>query len=190
MIINLYEVINNPLPKLNIIKEIETEDKDIFKYTDKTVDFLNKYLHMNKLTSESIYAISLSSQLDCNGIIFVAKGTCTSCNNNFRELAQGLLLTGAETFEVYHNHPSGCTEPSDNDCKTTDSYVDLADILGINFEGHYLIAKDTYKECKGKEVDVFGEMIKVGNKKKKDEVNEDIKIFEELKNIGNVKYIK
>lgn len=142
----IYNIINNPLPKLNIIKTINVIEED-FKYYDRIVKILNKQIKMNKLTSEHIYALALTNSLYPKGIIEVAKGNSNKCDSNIRELAIGLLLTGAEQFMVFHNHPGYTKEISEGDIYMTQKYRELGNLIGIDFIEHIMITKDCYMEC-------------------------------------------
>ena len=93
----VYDIVNDPLPKLYKIKDITVNQED-FEYDEDIVKIINKHLKMDKLDSEHMYALSLTYGLIPRGIIYVSKGDNESCKANLRGLAIGLLLTGAEQF--------------------------------------------------------------------------------------------
>ena len=146
MNIGVYDIINNPLPELYKIKEVSVKESD-FKSDDKIVDIMNTHLQMNKLSSEYIYALSLTYGLIPKGIIQVSVGKCDSCEPDLRKLAIGLLLTGAEQFMCFHNHPGYERKISEADIKLTEKYKELGNVIGIHFIKHLMITKGYYTEC-------------------------------------------
>ena len=157
MIVNLYDIINNPLPQLLKIKQFQAKQQD-FLYDNSIIRFMNKNLYMDKLSSEHIYCLSLTFALSPKGIIQVAVGQNDSCKLDSRILSTGLLLTGAEQFMCFHNHPGYNRKISYDDMVVTNRYKEIGELLGIKFLNHFMITKDFYAECR--EVDeskyIFG----------------------------------
>lgn len=146
MRINIYNIINDPLPKLNKIHGFNAEIK-LFQKEEDIVSVLNKELKIDKLSSEHIYALSLTYGLIPKGIIQVGVGTCDGCEANLRDLAIGLLLTGAEQFICFHNHPGGNKNISNADIELTQKYKAIGDLIGIEFIKHIMITQNYYTEC-------------------------------------------
>lgn len=122
---------------------------------DNLVDMMNKHFKMNKLTSEYAYAIALTNGLIPKGIIYISSGNCNSVEIDYRKLAIGLLLTGAERFICFHNHPGGNKKISDGDKETTNHYKQLGMTIGIDFLRHIMITQDTYKYCDDRYDDMY-----------------------------------
>lgn len=162
MKLGVYDLINNPLPQLYMIKEIEV-DKNEFKYDESIVGIMNKYFKMDKLTSEHIYVIGLTYSLYPKGIIQLNIGNDDSCSVDLRKLATGLLLIGAEQFICFHNHPGYERKISEADIKLTEKYKELENVIGIHFIKHLMITKDYYTECINKKenetVVLFGQEV-------------------------------
>lgn len=146
MKIGVYDIVNDPLPKLYKIRDITVNQED-FEYDEDIVKIMNKYLKMDKLDSEHMYALSLTYGLIPRGIIYVSKGDNESCKANLRGLAIGLLLTGAEQFICFHNHPGGNRNVSKGDKILTEQFDELGDCIGISFLKHIMITKNYYCEC-------------------------------------------
>lgn len=147
MKIGVYDIINDPLPQLYKIKDIVVNKND-FQYDKNIVNVMNTQLMMNKLDSEHIYALSLTYGLIPRGIIQISVGTCEESIVDIRELAIGLLLTGAEQFMCFHNHPGGNKNVSEEDKLLTKQYNIIGNFLGINFIKHIMITQNYYCECK------------------------------------------
>lgn len=150
MKLGIYNVINNPLPQLATIKEIDVNEED-FEYDEKIVNIMNNYLNMDKLSSEYVYALSLTYNCIPRGIVLVSVGKCDQCNPDVRELATGLLLTGAEQFMCFHNHPGYNKKISKDDVNMTNKYKEIGNLIGIHFLKHIMITKDFYDYCNDNE---------------------------------------
>lgn len=146
MKVGVYDIINDPLPKLHLIKEINISKKDS-EYDRDIVKMLNRELQFNKLDSEYALALSLTFGLDIRGIIQLSMGNNQRTNENIRGLGIGLLLTGAEQFMCFHNHPGGNRTVTDADRLLTRKYMELGECLGITFIRHLMITKGAYKNC-------------------------------------------
>ena len=146
MKVGVYDVINDPLPKLYKIKDIEISKNDL-EYDETIVSMLNNKLKMDKLSSEHIYALSLTYGMIPKGILQVSIGKCDSADVDVRKLAIGLLLLGTEQFMCFHNHPGGSKKPSLSDNLLTNKYKEIGDLLEIEFIRHLMITKDYYCIC-------------------------------------------
>lgn len=146
MKLGVYTIVNTPLPKLLKIKTINVNIED-FEYIENIVNILNNKLSMDKLDSEFIYALSLTYGLIPRGIILIGVGNNQSATENLRGLGIGLLLTGAEQFMVFHNHPGGNKKPSKEDYGMTELYKILGQSIGVEFYKHIMITQNYYEEC-------------------------------------------
>ena len=146
MNINVYTIINNPLPELYSIKNFDVNLNE-FNYDEDIVKMLNKNLKMDKLSSEHIYALGLNYNMIPKGIIQVSIGNNYESNVDIRDLATGLLLIGAEQFMMFHNHPSGNKEVSIHDKILTSKYIEVGDLIGISFIRHLMITENYYCKC-------------------------------------------
>ena len=142
----LYDILNNPKPTLRTIKSFNVHE-DVFQYDTSIVEFLNRSLQIDKLSAEHIYALSLDASLTPKGLILVSIGKCDSCELNMKALATGLLLTGAEQFMCFHNHPGGSKTVSYNDRVMTNRYRELGQLLDISFLKHIMITQGYYTIC-------------------------------------------
>ena len=60
-----------------------------------------------------------------------------------REIFAGAILAKAAAIIAFHNHPSGDTEPSQDDLSVTNRLRDAGRILGIELLDHVIVATDT-----------------------------------------------
>lgn len=76
--------------------------------------------------------------------VIVSVGTISSSLVSVRELLIEALRRRAVGMLVVHNHPSGSTEPSEDDISTTWAIRDGCRAVGITFLDHIIVAQNRY----------------------------------------------
>lgn len=61
-----------------------------------------------------------------------------------REIFREAMSAGAAAVVVFHNHPSGDPEPSQDDCRLTDRLVAAGVLMGIDVLDHVILADVRY----------------------------------------------
>ncbi|HVL66812.1 MAG TPA: DNA repair protein RadC [Vicinamibacterales bacterium] len=61
-----------------------------------------------------------------------------------REVFREAMAAGAASLVLFHNHPSGDPEPSDEDCRLTERLVAAGVLMGINVLDHVILAEARY----------------------------------------------
>ncbi|MCD6579541.1 JAB domain-containing protein [bacterium] len=61
-----------------------------------------------------------------------------------KELFRAAILNGATSMIISHNHPSGETDPSDNDIKVTNKIKDIGKLIGIEILDHIIYTHKSY----------------------------------------------
>lgn len=72
----------------------------------------------------------------------ISIGTATSSLVHPREVFQSAVLLGAVGVIIAHNHPSGDTSPSAEDCAVTKRISEAGRILGISLIDSLIVARD------------------------------------------------
>lgn len=72
-------------------------------------------------------------------------GTLNSSLIHPREVFKKAIIMSCNSIIIAHNHPSGDTEPSDEDIRVTKQLKDASEIIGIKLLDHVIIGKDNYK---------------------------------------------
>lgn len=108
------------------------------------VEALNDCYGLNRLAEEHMYMIALSTKNKPLGVFEVSHGTVDASLCNSREIFIRLLLVGASSFVLAHNHPSGDCNPSKADIATTKRINDGAKLVGINLLDHIIVGDTTY----------------------------------------------
>ncbi len=95
--------------------------------------------YMNDLPHEEFWAIYLNN---ANLIIskeLITKGTDTSTTINITEIVRNAILKRAKNIIVLHNHPSGLTNPSNEDIQITSKLKKALSFFDINLLDHIII---------------------------------------------------
>lgn len=145
---NLYNIINDPIPKLNVVQEFDIlDDEPICKeYGDNEVGIylIREALHLDRLNAEHLICEAIDDGGHILGLLIVSIGSQSECYIHKRTIAEFVLLTGAESFIIVHNHPNNVLEASEADKATVKDLKELASLLEVEFGGDYVITKDGF----------------------------------------------
>lgn len=108
-----------PMLKLSCIKENARQYDYKITTPSDGVELVRNVLGDNIHIKEHLGVIMMSSKGSVIGCFIVSVGTLDQSIANGREIFQPLILGNARSFILFHNHPSGSLEPSQNDIKTT-----------------------------------------------------------------------
>jgi len=114
-------------------------------------DFCTKILGMQEYPEEHFIVIGISSCGAVVGYAEVSVGDLSSAAAGPREVFRPIIGgMPASCIVCVHNHPSGRSEPSSEDIRTTERLVKAGGILGIPVIDHIIIGDGEYsslKEC-------------------------------------------
>jgi DNA repair protein RadC len=121
---------------------------------DATTDQLIE-VNNNKLTLQSYLQFKYSAEpreifsvviIDAPGrwidLVELQRGTVDSVSTHPRELVRALLDHNASGCVLVHNHPSGSSRPSEQDCKITPELASLLSSLDVVMHDHLVVARD------------------------------------------------
>ena len=78
----------------------------------------------------------------------IGEGTLDSAVIQPRKLAKDAILYNAKSVILAHNHPSGDSNPSQDDIDTTKQFTSVLSGLGIMVMDHIVIGKNSYSSLK------------------------------------------
>jgi DNA repair protein RadC len=104
---------------------------------------------------ESVYMLCLDTQLKAIAVFEVTHGCLNASLINPREVFQRALMCGAAEIILWHNHPSGNLEPSNEDIKATRRLVEAGKIMGVPLIEHLIITAHTYNSLCDSMPDLF-----------------------------------
>lgn len=129
------------LPTINLITVRETALKNDSAALDtplKAVDTIRKLVPPGD--REILSAIYLNSNTKPIGHYVVSIGTLSCSLVHPRELFRPAITANAASIIVFHNHPSGETDPSQEDRNATKRIKKAGEILGIPLLDHIIYA--------------------------------------------------
>lgn len=138
-----------------VLKSKERSNKDIEKFFNKRVnknilfdnnEVIARYYNFLAGASVEYFCIACFDtkyKLISNKII--SKGSISQCMVYKRELLQYCLLCDAINVVVFHNHPSGNYEESEQDIELTKDLKRACNIIGINLADSIIIVKDGFR---------------------------------------------
>ena len=98
---------------------------------------------------EHFWVIGLSTRNAIQYIDLVSLGTLYASLVHPREVFRFSILKAVSSIILVHNHPSGDTEPSDEDMRITRRLVEAGKIIGIEVLDHIVIGdRDSFYSFK------------------------------------------
>lgn len=114
------------------------------RYTDHVYDMLNRTFKMDRLLTEVSYVIAFDHKKIPKGICKIGQGGLSESPTPMQPIFTFLLLAGASSFIVVHNHISDMPEASDSDKMITTMMGMLATGFDMEFIGHMIINPNGY----------------------------------------------
>lgn len=99
---------------------------------------------------EQFFVCSLDTRNKLIAIDLLSLGTLTASLVHPRETFEVAIKRHAAKIILAHNHPSGETDPSEDDLKITKRLVDAGKIMGIEVLDHLIITQTQYLSFKEK----------------------------------------
>lgn len=82
----------------------------------------------------------------------ISRGTLNSSMIHPREVFKPAVIHNAATIICFHNHPSGDTEPSNEDIEITNRLIEAGEIIGVRILDHIIVGDGEYVSLKEKGV--------------------------------------
>lgn len=90
--------------------------------------------------AEEVFGIfHLDAKGNITGFSEVSHGELSSTMVHPREVFKRALLTNSSAIIAVHNHPSGVTQPTEEDIEVTNRLVDAGKVLGIKVLDHIIV---------------------------------------------------
>lgn len=93
---------------------------------------------------ESMYAVFLNRANHVLGYLLVSKGGISGTVVDVRIIMQAALRANSSSFVLAHSHPSGNTQPSQEDIKVTEKIKKAAKLLDICLLDHLILTSEKY----------------------------------------------
>ncbi len=102
--------------------------------------FISSLLRDN--AREHFFALYLNAANQVVSHSLVSLGSAVSVPVSIREVFQGAVLVGATGLIVGHNHPSGESNPSNEDRTVTEKLSEAGKLLGIPLLDHIIVVSE------------------------------------------------
>ena len=140
--------------RINIVS-IKMVKESSFLYQTRTVSSPNDAYEMIReqlkdLDREQFIIACLNTKNEPTNISVVAVGTLNKAIVHPREVFKTAILSNAANVIAFHNHPSGDTEPSQQDIQLTNRLYEAGELLGIKLLDHLIIGDGTFTSLKEK----------------------------------------
>lgn len=110
---------------------------------NKVVKLMHEVFLLDSRSEEYVYVLALDTKCNLLGIFEVSHGTVSQSMISNREIFIRLLLCGASSFIMVHNHPSGDPNPSTEDFLVTEKVKQAADLMNIKLLDHIIIGYES-----------------------------------------------
>ena len=105
---------------------------------ENVIDFVQRNYGIS--TVENVIAVYLTSQLEPVCYQEISKGTLNRTCISPMSVIQGAVLSNCKNVILFHNHPSGTLDPSDEDIQATEQIAAACRICGLVLLDHIIVA--------------------------------------------------
>ena len=141
--IKLFQAISERYAKEKIPKKV------LLDSPEAVADYLQKKIGKEK--KEHFVILCLDTRNNLIKINNISIGTLNANLVHPREIFQEALKQNAASVILVHNHPSGDSEPSEDDLEITKRIIEAGKVMGIDVLDHIIITKNkvfSFKEKK------------------------------------------
>lgn len=94
--------------------------------------------------SEVVLVVVLNTKNEINAIHRVFTGSLNTSVAHPREIFRTAIINNGARIMLYHNHPSGDTDPSEADIAFTRRVVKCGEMVGIEVMDHIIVTENEY----------------------------------------------
>lgn len=127
--------------KPSLVKEVSHNYPDLCRLDspEKIRVVMNSVYKADVLAEEYMWAIAFNTKCVPLGMFEISHGTANYSLVTPREVFIRMLLCGAVSFVLVHNHPSGDATPSEDDIKTTKRMQQEGEMVNVPLLDHVII---------------------------------------------------
>ncbi len=125
-----------------ISDELNRTNRDSIKTPEAAVRLVRS--EITDFSKENFFVLSFDTRNKLIGIDKVSLGTLNASLVHPRETFESAIRKHAAQIMIAHNHPSGSTEPSEEDIKITKRLYEAGKIMGIELIDHLIVTRNHY----------------------------------------------
>ena len=143
---------NQPAKRINIVSIKMVREASVL-YDIRKIDSPKDGAELGKrflqdLDREQLIVCCLDTKNQPTAINVVSVGSLNTSIVHPREVFKPAILSNSASIILFHNHPSGDSEPSKEDISITERIKESGIILGIKLIDHIIIGNDSYCSLK------------------------------------------
>lgn len=143
-IINVYE-----LEKHDNLPQLVKVESFFFRLERLTSpDLINEMLcecfRLDKKTEEFVYLLAMDPKCKVICMFEIAHGGMSEANLHMPSIFQRVMLCGASSMVIVHNHPSGDSTPSQTDRIIYKKIKQLSDLIEVNLLDFIIVGATYY----------------------------------------------
>ena len=127
------------LPILAESRKYEIDGRKRYERPYMLAELAANTVGLKDAAEEYIYAFAFDVKMHLIALFEVGHGTVNQSLASPREIMMRLLMVGATTFALAHNHPSGDTSPSAQDVQLTDRLKQVGVLLNVPLMDHVIV---------------------------------------------------
>ena len=135
-------------PYMKECGSFNVDGRRVYSSPDLAYDIFANVIGLKDTADEYCYVACFDNRMHITGVFEASHGSGNMSIFPIREIMQKALLLGAFAIIIAHNHPSGDTEPSNDDEHATRKIKEAGDTVGISVADHLIIARDDYYSFK------------------------------------------
>ena len=137
---------NIPQVGLYLKEKIDVYERPVIATSKNIYDVAKSIAYFNHHSDfkEMIYMMCLNRANRIIGITLLAEGHDGAVVFSCKQIAQAAILQNANGVVLFHNHPSGKTEPSYEDVTTTIKCRDALKLFDITLLDHLVVSEKDY----------------------------------------------
>lgn len=127
------------LERITLVKELSDYPRSKITCSRQSFEVLSPLFHDSLEVYESFYMLTLNRGNITTGYSMISQGGITATVVDIRIIAKIALENLATGVIIAHNHPSGRTQPSEEDIKITKKIKDALKLLDIDLLDHIIL---------------------------------------------------
>ncbi|MFP4403052.1 MAG: RadC family protein [Candidatus Woesearchaeota archaeon] len=127
-----------------LCKRINLNTEKIINLNSPKKVFLYMKDALKNLNQEHFFVLCLNSKNCLVSQKIVSIGTINSTIIHPREIFRDAIKNSACSIIIVHNHPSGCSKPSNEDLEITKNIIDASKLISIQILDHIIIGNNNY----------------------------------------------
>ncbi|MCR4752030.1 MAG: JAB domain-containing protein [Eubacterium sp.] len=127
-----------------VLENMYDYDSDHLDTAGKAVAMLRQCVRLDKRCEEHVYMICFDTQKSVIAVFEISHGTVAATLCERREILMRILICGASSYTIVHNHPSGDPHPSQQDHAACNLIKNASDIIGIPMLDFIIIGRNSH----------------------------------------------